>query len=61
MKQQIFYYYRNTKIQVKPELTKTVYSFKLGERDVFFVEVPLNDHYETRQVVNSYIDRLSLN
>ncbi len=58
--QKIFYYHRDTKIVVKPKSDKTVYEFKLGERDIFIIEVPLNDHHETRKIVNNYLERLSL-
>lgn len=60
-RQKIFYYYNGVKVDVKPKLLETDYKFKLGERDLFVLTVPLNDSDNARKVVNNYIDRLELN
>lgn len=60
-RQKIFYYFKGVKVEVKPCLEVTKFLFKLDKRDVFIVMLPLEDSEIAREVVNQYINRLSLN
>lgn len=65
-KQKIFYHHKMpsgkfVQVMVKPLIIETKYEFKLNETEIFVIKLPLEDDYTTRNLVNSYINRLELN
>jgi hypothetical protein len=60
-KQKIFFYHNNVKVEVKPKLLETTYRFKLNDREIFQIIVPVNDSEIARKTVCKEIDKLGLN
>ncbi len=61
MKQKIFFYHKNLKIEVKSKSLETLYIFKPNNKEIIQLLIPFHDSEIARKTVCKQIDKLSLN
>lgn len=58
-RQSIFFFHKDKKIVVKPQLLVTKYEVKLNEREIFVFEIKDSDTLYNRAIIIDYINRLT--
>ncbi len=61
MKQKIFFYHKNIRIEVKSKSLETLYIFKPNNKEIIQLVLPLHDSEIARKTICLQIDKLSLN